>query len=182
MSTTLTTTPPATDWTPATSWPPPPAHAPQALPKPFFAREDRTVLLAMHAMVTFGLIISVPLISAPADVQVFLGLGVAAFIALPGILLAAFRIPGSAWWAAAGPLVAATYFWLPSISSGSLYADAHLVSIVALLVFAPLFQVVAPMTLLGQRRASAWTLVLCGLGVIAAPAVVYASLAYPLAV
>lgn len=144
------------------------------------SREDRTVLLTMHAVLTFGLIVSLPLIPVTPDARVFLDLGLVAFIATPGILLAAFATPGRAWWAVAGPMVAAMYLWLPSATLGSIYADAHIVSIVALIVFAPLMHVIAPLMVLGRSQARPWQLAGYGLATVAAPAVVYASLAYPL--
>lgn len=160
-------------------WPQPPVYVPEPLPTTI-SREDRTVLLAMHAVLTFGAIISIPLIPVTPDSRVFLDLAVVALIAVPGVLLAAFASPGRTWWAVAGPMVAATYLWLPSATYGSIYADAHPLSIIALVVFAPLVHLSAPLLLLGRAQARPWPLVGMAFGVIASPAVVYASVAYPL--
>lgn len=176
MSTTLNR--PTETQTHAT-WPQPPINLPSPMP-PAITQLDRTILLAMHAAIAFGLIVTAPTIPATPDARVFIDLAVLAFIATPGIVMAALNVPHRNWWAAAAPLVSAAYLWLPSITSGSVYADADLISIIMLAGVAPLLSVFAPFILLGRSNAQPWTLAGYGFAVIAAPAVVYAALAYPL--
>lgn len=181
MSTTLNR-PTTTDWTTETTqtgWNFPPVYVAQPPPNALSSL-DRTILLAVHAVVALGIMATMPIIPATPSVRVFIDLGVLAYLAAPAVVMAACTARYRTWWAVAGPMASALYLWLPSTVSGSVYADAHILAIVALTLFAPLLSVIAPFVLLAQSDARPWTLAGYGIAVIAAPALVYASLAYPL--
>lgn len=141
---------------------------------------DRTILLAAHAMIALVTMAIVPVLQVTPSARVFIDLGVLAYLATPAIIMAAFRTPHRTWWVVAAPLISAFYLWLPSAVAGSVYADAHILAITALTVFAPVLNVVAPLMMIAQSDARPWPLAAYGIAAIAAPGIVYAALSYPL--
>lgn len=176
MSTTLTQPTPDTLGTTEGA----PGARPQAL-----SSADGSALLATHALVVLAFALLTPALVVSPDQRAYADLLLLALIAVPAIVLATQRSPHRMWWVVGAPLASAAYLWLPSITGGSVYAEASAVALSALLVFGPLFSVAAPLIVLwhvlpGHQGASAAFLVGCGLAGVMAPALVYAALVYPL--